>query len=216
MAKYAVMESVEPSGSAKQLAAQVRQHCAKKYAELFGRPWSTEAAQRSRDRLGRWNEKERGAHAALDALSRAVRQLQEFFNAYDSTSSMGPKELGGVFAVEAFVIQPHLRPLIAWVEGRRASPKWLWQDRMAVVLLHDKEYSPDVLKLRSSARAAVHRLTDTELAWISLLFGNFPSVRRQESNISEVIALEAKHVADARKRLSRRLDPYRRPPSGPA
>jgi hypothetical protein len=77
----------------------------------------------------------------------------------------------------------------------KRAPKW--DARVAVLALFDRVYAPGELRARRSKRANPERLTDTEIAAISILCGNWPGAACYAP--SEVIDLETRHVREARK-----------------
>jgi hypothetical protein len=215
------------------LKAAVHSYCERHYRELFGRSWSAGLAHSHDTWLERSNRVERDAYAAFSALRRAALELRNFYRKHPRRGEMPLRVWGRrvEFAGAAFLdpsqygdfldqdgttpwsnhgsrlhdIQDHIEPLfrLPWIFDDMGLV--VWDARLRIVTLYDRQYQPDALRTRSSRKAQPTRLNSTELAWISILHGNWPGldVSRAVPSPEAVVRAEAKHVAEARKRFTK-------------
>jgi hypothetical protein len=82
-----------------------------------------------------------------------------------------------------------------------------WESRLAVLARWDRDYAPGELRVRRGGkRTSATQLTPSELAAISILCGNDPSVKNKPLTTRVAIDVEAKYVTRARQEMQRRRD----------
>lgn len=183
-------------GSTKSLAelkGETREFCEARCRALLG-PGFIETVAASHSWIERCNEDERAAHAAVVALRQGLQLAHQYLLQYPvdgSWSNHGQLLRDARTHLDALTRLPLLR------QARRAA---VWDGRNAVVQLYDKVYGPTVLRERSSRRAEATRLTPTELAWISIVSGNWPGRCDATWKVSAVIREETKDIDRARVR----------------
>jgi hypothetical protein len=97
----------------------------------------------------------------------------------------------------------HVLPLF---DVRRRTPTWEVEGtlaRITVLGFFDRSYSPEELIERRSGAAPPDRLTDHELAVMSVLCGNWPNMPANDYGwtAAEIIDREARHMTTARETL---------------
>jgi hypothetical protein len=193
----------------------------------MGRDWSAGVAKSTADWIDGGNRHERDAYRAYTALQKALRPLREYFRKYPGDKPF--LVLGQRVAIRegAFAERDHdptddtpgfsnhgmwlsdFRPFIErilllkpWLLEKRGP--YVWESRNMIVQIYDKEYNPGVLRRRSPGATSDTRMTVTELAWHSILHGNWPGLKlgSRAYKAEDVVNREAKDVADARTRLA--------------
>jgi len=208
------------------------EQCARCYQLLRGYPWPAEIAEHMQRDLERCNNQERDAYPAFVALQKALILLRDYYRKHPARGEL-PITLRGMRAElkqAAFVdrdydvrdeghawsnhgsllqmIRGNIEPIlqIPWATQERTfTPRggFRWERRTMIITLYDKEYFPSALHVRSPGATSPTRLTVTELAWHSLLHGNWPKrvdVSDELLTPDDVIAAEAKDIADAQSR----------------
>lgn len=107
-------------------------------------------------------------------------------------------------AVEQFAAQ--MDRVLPLFDVRRRTPTWEAEGtlaRITVLGFFDRSYSPGELIERRSGAAPPDRLTDHELAVMSILCGNWPNMPANDYGWSaaEIIDREARHMTTARETL---------------
>jgi hypothetical protein len=216
------------------LQQRVRDYSLERYRDLFGHGWDQSVAASHREWLDRSNKKEKDAFRAFSGLHASLQKLRDYYRAYpppgaaaidvdrrhvsisagasamNNDESWNHDDSSSHHGDLLDTIEPGVETILRHLQGRYVSSTPLvWDARMRIVVLYDNEYNLGVLRRRSSPAAPPTRLTPTELAWISILFGEWPGTTVLSSadwKPGDVVREESKNIDDARSRRRKRAN----------
>jgi hypothetical protein len=154
-----------------------------------------------------------GAHLATDYDFRLAWTDEAVGESTQSSVPIVPIELScscslGLSAIglllHSDLVRPQVEELAAALaplgDGSRRQ-RAAWAARLAVVTRWDRSYARHELRRRRGREPSADRLTPTELAEISILCGNMPSLGDKPRTVGAVIDIEVKHIDGARQTL---------------
>lgn len=185
----------------KKLKEQTLAHCARCYRQLRGHPWPVEVARETREWLECNNRDERDAYAAFVVLQKGLAAVGTYYRKHPAL------RVSSHHGSLLHMIRGHIEPLLGLPWATEKARAFTWETRLQAVSIYDREYPAKTLHVRSPGATSATRLTVTELAWHSILHGNWPGldVTSTVYGREDVVAIEAKHIGDAQRRLKKFL-----------
>jgi hypothetical protein len=215
----------------RELQAETRAYCARRYEELRGHPWPASSVAHFDAWIDECNRDEKDAFAAFTALRSALVAVQAYYRKHPagwdpalvvhdkrveiSDAAFFPDDAHGDYSPDEYgsssqhgtvlhLLRGHLEPMIRLPWVSYDPRRTLWTSRLSVVARYDRDYPTGALRTRAKGATSPTRLSPTELTWHALLCGCWPGMQVVKGlKPQDVVAAETKQVVLALRRFAK-------------